>query len=87
MTTLEDLVAFYRRKIKEKQPNGPYRFAGYSSSSILAFYMAKEFERNDDVISQLVMLDLLPSLFLHQIPPEGPESPRRVHQGGDRGHV
>ncbi len=34
--------------------------------------MAKEFERNDDVISQLVMLDLLPSLFLHQIPPEGP---------------
>ncbi|KAK0462672.1 Alpha/Beta hydrolase protein [Armillaria novae-zelandiae] len=72
MTTLKDLVTFYRRRIKEKQPNGPYRFAGYSASSILAFYMAKEFERNDDVVSQLVMLDHLPSLFLHQIPPEGP---------------
>ncbi|KAK0492004.1 NRPS-like enzyme [Armillaria luteobubalina] len=72
MTTLKDLVTFYRRRIKEKQPNGPYRIAGYSASSILAFYMAEEFERNDDVVSQLVMLDHLPSLFLHQIPPEGP---------------
>ncbi len=72
LTTLNDLVTFYRRRIKEKQPKGPYRFAGYSASSILAFYMAKEFERNNDVVSQLVMLDHLPSLFLHQIPSEGP---------------
>ncbi|KAK0190081.1 NRPS-like enzyme [Armillaria mellea] len=70
LTTLKDLVTFYRCRIKEKQPNGPYRFAGYSASSILAFYMVKEFEKNGDVVSQLVMLDHLPSLFLHQIPPE-----------------
>ncbi|PBK64722.1 acetyl-CoA synthetase-like protein [Armillaria solidipes] len=68
MTSLENLVAFYRRKIKEEQPTGPYRFAGYSASSILAFLMAQEFERRGDTVSQLAMLDLFPSIFLHQIP-------------------
>ncbi|KAK0201251.1 NRPS-like enzyme [Desarmillaria ectypa] len=68
MTSLENLVAFYRRKIKEEQPTGPYRFAGYSASSILAFLMTQEFERHDDTVSQLAMLDLFPSVFLHQIP-------------------
>ncbi|KAK0449007.1 NRPS-like enzyme [Desarmillaria tabescens] len=72
MTSLEDLVTFYRRRIKEKQPTGPYRFAGYSASSILVIYLARVFERNGDVVSQLAMLDHLPSLFLHQIPSDHP---------------
>ncbi len=75
MTSLEDLVAFYRRKIKDEQPTGPYRFAGYSASCILAFLIAQEFERHGDTVSQLAMLDLFPSLFLHQIPPA--DSPNR----------
>ncbi|PBK87975.1 NRPS-like enzyme [Armillaria gallica] len=68
MTSVEDLVAFYRRKIKEERPTGPYRLAGYSASSILTFLMAQEFERHGDTVLQLAMLDLFPSIFLHQIP-------------------
>ncbi len=75
MTSLEDLVAFYRRKIKDEQPTGPYRFAGYSASCILAFLITQEFECYGDTVSQLAMLDLFPSLFLHQIPPA--DSPNR----------
>ncbi|KAK0465824.1 NRPS-like enzyme [Armillaria novae-zelandiae] len=69
MTSLEDLVTFYLRKIKAEQPSGPYRFAGYSASCILAFLVTQEFERHGDTVSQLAMLDLFPSLFLHQVPP------------------
>ncbi|KAG7441925.1 acetyl-CoA synthetase-like protein [Guyanagaster necrorhizus] len=68
MTSLEDLVAFYRRKIKEEQPTGPYRFAGYSASCILAFLITQEFERQGDIVSALAMLDLFPSIFVHIIP-------------------
>ncbi|KAG7441935.1 acetyl-CoA synthetase-like protein [Guyanagaster necrorhizus] len=68
MTSLEDLVAFYRRKIKEEQPTGPYRFAGYSASCILAFLITQEFERQGDTVSALAMLDLFPSIFIHIIP-------------------
>ncbi len=78
MTSLEDLVAFYRRKIKEEQPTGPYRFAGYSASCILAFLIAQEFERHGDTVSQLAMLDLFPSIFLHQIP--AADSPNRQNE-------
>ncbi|KAK0231808.1 NRPS-like enzyme [Armillaria nabsnona] len=77
MTSLEDLVAFYRRKIKEERPTGPYRFVGYSASSILAFLMAQEFERHGDTVSQLAMLDLFPSIFLHQIPAVDCPNPRK----------
>ncbi|KAK0201265.1 hypothetical protein DFS33DRAFT_1277546 [Desarmillaria ectypa] len=56
MIILEDLVHFYSCKIKEKQPNGPYQFAGYSGSSILVFTLAKEFERGGATISQLCTL-------------------------------
>ncbi|KAK0492011.1 NRPS-like enzyme [Armillaria luteobubalina] len=75
LTTLEELVAFYRRRIKDEQPSGPYRFAGYSASCIIAFLIAQEFERHGDTVSQLAMLDLFPSLFLHQLPPA--DSPSR----------
>ncbi|PBK87982.1 acetyl-CoA synthetase-like protein [Armillaria gallica] len=78
MTSLEDLVAFYRRKIKEEQPTGPYRFAGYSASCILAFLIAQEFERHGDTVSQLAILDLFPSIFLHQIP--AADSPNRQNE-------
>ncbi|KAK0190057.1 Alpha/Beta hydrolase protein [Armillaria mellea] len=69
LTSLEDLVTFYRRKIKDEQPSGPYRFAGYSASCILAFLIVQEFERHGDTVLHLAMLDLFPSLFLHQLPP------------------
>jgi aryl carrier-like protein len=61
--SLEELALFYFQEIKVMRPFGPYRLAGYSGSSLLAFQVALVFEKNGDHVAQFVMLDHFPTLF------------------------
>lgn len=64
MDTLMDQVNFYYHRIKEKQPSGPYRLCAFSATSITAFALAGLLEQNQDVVSQLALIDHLPTTFL-----------------------
>ncbi|KAF9474145.1 acetyl-CoA synthetase-like protein [Pholiota conissans] len=65
--TAEELVAFYHRKIKAKRPNGPYRLGAYSGSCGLLLLLITTFEAAGDEITQFVMLDHFPTLFIARI--------------------
>ncbi|KAJ7464985.1 putative polyketide synthase [Mycena galericulata] len=61
--SFDELAVFYFKEIKALRPFGPYRLAGYSGNSLLAFQVALLFEKNGDHVVQLVMLDHFPILF------------------------
>ncbi|KAG9225431.1 hypothetical protein PLEOSDRAFT_163722 [Pleurotus ostreatus PC15] len=64
LSSLTNQATYYFNSIKEKQPTGPYRICAFSASSIIAFALAGLFERNQDVVSQLALLDHFPTTFL-----------------------
>ncbi|KAJ7816733.1 Alpha/Beta hydrolase protein [Mycena olivaceomarginata] len=51
---------FYHQKIKESQPNGPYRLGGYSAGTIMACRITKLLEANGDKVIQLALIDSSP---------------------------
>ncbi|KAF7341778.1 NRPS-like enzyme [Mycena sanguinolenta] len=55
---------FYHQKIKESQPNGPYRLGGYSGGAIMACVIAKLLEANGDKVIQLALIDSSPFIPL-----------------------
>ncbi|KIJ29342.1 hypothetical protein M422DRAFT_269298 [Sphaerobolus stellatus SS14] len=68
--SLEELADFFIAKIKEKQPTGPYRLAGYSASTLLLICMVKKLEKSGQEVVQYVMVDHFPTLYLQGIDPE-----------------
>lgn len=56
-----DPVARYYQSIKAYQPEGPYVFCGYSAGTSLAFHVAMYFERHGEVVSDLLLIDGVPS--------------------------
>ncbi|WP_456858073.1 non-ribosomal peptide synthetase [Bradyrhizobium sp. USDA 4515] len=56
--TLEAMAAEVIRAIKEIQPRGPYRFAGYSSGAILAYAIAEQLLSIDEVVSFMAFIDV-----------------------------
>ncbi|TFK34940.1 hypothetical protein BDQ12DRAFT_760754, partial [Crucibulum laeve] len=68
--SLNEIADFYYMKIKEQQPVGPYRLAGYSGSSLLTLFLARIFQDRGDDIMQLALFDHFPTLFLHEINPD-----------------
>ncbi|MHC2468212.1 amino acid adenylation domain-containing protein [Bradyrhizobium embrapense] len=56
--TLEAMAAEVILAIKEIQPRGPYRFAGYSSGAILAYAIAEQFLSIDEVVSFMAFIDV-----------------------------
>ncbi|KAF9043838.1 alpha/beta-hydrolase [Hymenopellis radicata] len=76
LTDFTTLIDFYAHKIKQAQPSGPYRFAGYSGSSMIALAVARAFERRGDVVMQLAFLDHFPTLHLYQSNSIGNPNPR-----------
>ncbi|KAJ7325468.1 hypothetical protein DFH08DRAFT_787573 [Mycena albidolilacea] len=64
MDSIEAMAEFYFQQIKLSQPVGPYRLAGYSGCSLLAFHLARWFEDHGDHIVQFVMLDHFPMLYV-----------------------
>ncbi|SJL14870.1 uncharacterized protein ARMOST_18345 [Armillaria ostoyae] len=65
LNSLPELASFYFAKIKAERPHGPYRFASYSSSSLLLVVLLKLFEDNGDEVAQAVMLDHFPAMFVY----------------------
>ncbi|KAK0492826.1 NRPS-like enzyme [Armillaria luteobubalina] len=76
LNSLPELASFYFAKIKEERPHGPYRFASYSSSSVLLVVLLKLFEDNGDEVVQAVMLDHFPAMFVYSANKLGNSDPR-----------
>ncbi|WP_164759530.1 amino acid adenylation domain-containing protein, partial [Mesorhizobium sp. M5C.F.Ca.IN.020.29.1.1] len=56
--TLEAIADTVILAIKEIQPHGPYRFAGYSSGGILAYAIAQRLLALDDTVSFMAFIDV-----------------------------
>ncbi len=76
LTSLREMAAFYFAKIKEERPNGPYRLASYSASSLLLVVLVKLFEDNGDEVVQATMLDHFPAMFVYLANKFGNPNPR-----------
>ncbi len=55
--SLAELVADYVTRIREVQPDGPYRLAGWSMGGVVAFEMARLLERDGAEVGLLALLD------------------------------
>ncbi|TIL78377.1 MAG: hypothetical protein E5Y89_15475, partial [Mesorhizobium sp.] len=70
--TLEEMAARALLRIKDIQPSGPYRFAGYSSGGILAYAIAQHLLRLGEAISFMAFIDV-------ELPENGPTiSPTKI---------
>ncbi|PBK75297.1 NRPS-like enzyme [Armillaria solidipes] len=76
LNSLSELASFYFAQIKAERPHGPYRFASYSSSSLLLVVLVKLFEGNGDEVAQAVMLDHFPAMFVYSANRLGNPDPR-----------
>jgi thioesterase domain-containing protein/aryl carrier-like protein len=65
LESMETLVTFWKQHICEKWPHGPYRFAGYSSASVLGVVLTKMMEDAGEEVAQLTFLDHFPMLWAH----------------------
>ncbi|KAH9474618.1 Highly reducing polyketide synthase stpks1 [Psilocybe cubensis] len=64
LQSLEAQVAFYYRRIKEEQANGPYRICSFSASSLMAVAITKLLEKGGDRVEQLSFIDHFPTTFI-----------------------
>ncbi|KAJ7218352.1 hypothetical protein GGX14DRAFT_356888 [Mycena pura] len=64
MNSITALLAFWKQTICDKWPLGPYRFAGYSASSLLCVALTKMMEDAGEEVAQLTFLDHFPMLWL-----------------------
>ena len=55
-----DLARSYLRMIKEVQPSGPYRLAGWSLGGIIAFEMVVQLEQAKETVDFFAMIDTRP---------------------------
>ncbi|MFF4734660.1 beta-ketoacyl synthase N-terminal-like domain-containing protein [Streptomyces sp. NPDC001262] len=55
--TLRDLAALYVARIRDEQPEGPYRIGGYSFGGNVAFEMALQLQQAGQEVEHLVLLD------------------------------
>ncbi|KAF8180698.1 hypothetical protein K438DRAFT_1976521 [Mycena galopus ATCC 62051] len=69
MTTTNSLLAlaaFWAEKIRQKQPNGPYRLAAFSASSVVTVAVAKLLEESGQEVLQVSFIDHFPLLWAHE---------------------
>ena len=59
---ITEITTVYYKAIKEKQPVGPYALAGYSYGSMIAFEIAKVFEKNGNEVRFLGCFNLPPHI-------------------------
>jgi thioesterase domain-containing protein len=55
--TLESMMARYVQEIRSVQPRGPYFIAGFCSSALPAFEVARQLEQANETIGRLVIID------------------------------
>ncbi|TIV51874.1 thioesterase domain-containing protein, partial [Mesorhizobium sp.] len=56
--TLEKIAAYASGVIKEVEPSGPYRLAGYSSGGVLAYAIAQHLLRLGEAVSFMAFIDV-----------------------------
>jgi amino acid adenylation domain len=57
MSSVEDLAAHYLGAVRELQPRGPYRLAGWSMGGVVAFEMAQQLRARGEEVSFLALID------------------------------
>ena len=62
--SLEELAAYYVTAMQQRQPEGPYRIAGWSFGGILAFEIAQQLSRRGARVELLAILDSVPPAML-----------------------
>jgi surfactin synthase thioesterase subunit len=57
--SVEGLAAQHLKRIREKQPNGPYRLAGHCNGGVIAFEIAQQLMKSGEKVEYLGMIDPL----------------------------
>lgn len=63
LESIEAMAAAYLADVRTVQPEGPYRFAGYSGGGLVAFEMARQARDAGDAIELVLLLDTFPPKF------------------------
>ncbi|SDT38052.1 nonribosomal peptide synthetase DhbF [Streptomyces sp. TLI_053] len=66
--TMEELAAHYVDRLREVQPDGPYRLLGWSTGGIIAHAMAARLEELGHVVELLAVLDAYPAEGFRDLP-------------------
>ncbi|MFI9235091.1 amino acid adenylation domain-containing protein [Streptomyces sp. NPDC053079] len=66
--TLEELAAHYVDRLREVQPEGPYRLMGWSTGGIIAQAMATRLQDLDAGVELLAILDAYPAEGFRELP-------------------
>lgn len=67
-TTLEELAAHYASRIREVQPEGPYRLLGWSTGGIIAHAIAAVLQEAGQDVELLAILDAYPAEGFRGLP-------------------
>ncbi|MEV7290976.1 amino acid adenylation domain-containing protein [Streptomyces microflavus] len=67
-TTLEELAAHYASRIREVQPEGPYRLLGWSTGGIIAHAIAAHLQEAGHEVELLAILDAYPAEGFRDLP-------------------
>ncbi|MFD8727973.1 amino acid adenylation domain-containing protein [Streptomyces sp. NPDC059611] len=67
-TTLEELAAHYACRIREVQPEGPYRLLGWSTGGIIAHAIAAVLQEAGAEVELLAILDAYPAEGFRDLP-------------------
>ncbi|MFV2198105.1 non-ribosomal peptide synthetase, partial [Nocardiopsis sp. LOL_012] len=59
--SVEEIAADYLRQIREVQPEGPYRFLGYSFGGLVAHAMATALQEQGEEVELLALMDSYPA--------------------------
>ncbi|WP_030675466.1 amino acid adenylation domain-containing protein, partial [Streptomyces rimosus] len=66
--TLEELAAHYATRVREVQPEGPYRLLGWSTGGIIAHAMATHLQDEGHEVELLAILDAYPAEGFRDLP-------------------
>jgi hypothetical protein len=61
--SMDALVAFYMHRIQEARPHGPYRFAAYCATTVVAVELVRAIEAIGERVVQLVFIDHVPTVY------------------------
>ncbi|WP_224283374.1 thioesterase domain-containing protein, partial [Streptomyces sp. LS1784] len=66
--TLEELAAHYADRLREVQPEGPYRLLGWSTGGIIAHAVAVRLQELGESVELLAILDAYPAEGFRELP-------------------
>ncbi|MEU8510005.1 amino acid adenylation domain-containing protein [Kitasatospora sp. NPDC048722] len=66
--TLEELAAHYADRLREVQPDGPYRLLGWSTGGIIAHAVAVRLQELGHAVELLAVLDAYPAEGFRELP-------------------